>query len=142
MKNYEYVLELVKKPKCLDCRDVNRLCMFITKKDLIEKIGLKKEDVKNHESIPFTRENVLKQLKEDLEFAFEKALDRRGISSSFMFEVIKMWNNILEEGLEDWSDDNYAMYGLPLYKATALKYGFENPIGDDTGAEEKYNDHY
>ena len=87
-----------------------------------------------------TKENILIQLKQDLEFAFEKAIDKRGISSSFMFEVIEMWNWILEEGLEDWSEDQYAMYGLPLYRATALKYDFENPIGDDSGSEDKYNE--
>ena len=51
-----------------------------------------------------------------------------------------MWNWILEEGLEDWDDDNYAMYGLPLFKATAVKYGFENPIGDDNGDESYYDE--
>ena len=32
------------------------------------------------------------------------------------------------------------MYGLPIFKATAVKYGFENPIGEDTGSEKKYNE--
>lgn len=32
------------------------------------------------------------------------------------------------------------MYGLPLFKATALLYGFDNPIGDDSGSEEYYNE--
>lgn len=27
------------------------------------------------------------------------------------------------------------MYGLPLFKATAVKYGWENPIGDDNGTK-------
>lgn len=36
--------------------------------------------------------------------------------------------------------ENYAMYGLPLFKATAVKYGWENPIGDDNGDEEFYNE--
>lgn len=40
--------------------------------------------------------------------------------------------------LEDF--DSYAMYGLPLFKATAVKYGFDNPIGDDTGAEDYYEE--
>jgi len=31
------------------------------------------------------------------------------------------------------------MYGLPLFKATAIKYGFPNPIGDDSGSERKYD---
>jgi hypothetical protein len=51
-----------------------------------------------------------------------------------------MWNWILDEGLEDF--DDYAQYGLPLFKATAVKYGFENPIGDDYGNEYKYSYDY
>ena len=38
------------------------------------------------------------------------------------------------------NDKDYAMYGLPLFKATALKYGFDNPIGDDLGSEDKYDE--
>lgn len=124
--------------QCLDGRDLHRLADFISKEDG-HKIGIEfKEDAK-HEPIDFTRENVLKQLKQDVAFAFEKALNQRGISSSLMYEVVKMWNWILEEGLEDWSDDNYAQYGLPLFKATAVKYGFDNPIGDDEGNEDEYS---
>ncbi len=50
--------------------------------------------------------------------------------------VVIMWNWILEEGLEDYKE--YAQYGLSLFKATAVKYGFNNPIGDDKGNESKY----
>lgn len=63
---------------------------------------------------------------------------QRGISSSLMADVVMMWNWILEDGLEDF--DEYPMYGLPIFKATAIKYGFENPIGDDTGSEDYYNE--
>lgn len=57
-----------------------------------------------------------------------------------MFDVVLKWNRILEEGLEDWDEDDYAMYGLPLFKATAIKYGWDNPIGDDSGSESKYDE--
>lgn len=77
-----------------------------------------------------------------MEFGFEKALDRRGISASLMFYVVLRWNQVLEEGLEDYPEDNYPMYGLPLFKATAEKYGWENPIGDDNGNESHYNEEY
>lgn len=86
----------------------------------------------------WTRENILEQLKDDVAFGFEKALDQRGISSGLMFDVVLSWNKVLEEGLENWNEDNYAQYGLPLFKATAVKYGFDNPIGDDEGNEYKY----
>lgn len=57
-----------------------------------------------------------------------------------MFDVVLAWNKILEEGLEDWDEDHYAMYGLPLFKATAVKYGFNNPIGDNNGNESIYGE--
>lgn len=98
---------------------------------------LKKEYVGTHEHKELTRENVLKQLEEDVKFGFKKALDKRGISAGFMYSVVRMWNWVLEEGLETF--DSYAMYGLPLFKATALKYGFENPIEEDSGSERIYD---
>lgn len=130
------------KSNCLDGRDLCRLADFVPY-DRLHKIGIKlKDDIKKEDwdakVKPFTRENILEQLKKDVDFGFEKALDRRCISADLMYEVVQMWNWILEEGLEDF--DDYRYYGLPLFKATAEKYGFDNPIGDDTGKEEKYDD--
>lgn len=124
----------------LDDRFGVRLCSFLTVEQA-ETIGFrfKPEYATTHKPLPWTRENVLAQLKKDVEFGFEKALDKRGISSGLMFDVVSKWNKVLEEGLEDFSEDNYAQYGLPLFKATAVKYGFDNPIGNDTGSEYKYS---
>jgi hypothetical protein len=99
-------------------------------------ITLKDEFVGKHKTEDFTRDNILRHLSEDVAFGFKKALDQRGISAGLMYEVVKMWNWILEEGLENF--ETYAQYGLPLFKATAVKYGFPNPIGDDDGDESKY----
>ena len=105
-----------------------------------DKLGFSlKEGEKPPKAKPLTRQNILKQLKGDLEFAFEKALNQRGISSGLMYEVIKMWMWVLEDPLQNF--DEYAMYGLPLYKAAALKYGFNNPIGEDYGNEDKYEEY-
>lgn len=133
------------KDNTLDGRQSYRLGQFL-RFDQLSKFGLKPnegitEEEFNKDVKPFTRENILEQLKQDVEFGFEKALNKRGISSSFMFECVKFWNNILEDGLENWSDSNYAMYGLPLFKATAVRYGWDNPIGDDYGNEPKYDDY-
>lgn len=124
--------------QCLDGRDKKRLIEFIPESDLKDfGITLKDEHIGKHIATPLTKENILSVLKEDVEFGFEKALNKRGISASFMAEVVQMWNWILEEGLEDF--DKYEMYGLPIFKATAVKYGFPVPIGDDSGSEAKYN---
>ena len=133
MKTLKYVKENYKS-SALDGRDMNRFMQFIPENELKD-FGFELNDKNKgkHKKIPFTRKNILKQLKKDVAFGFEKALNQRGISSELMYEVVSMWNWILEEGLEEF--DEYAMYGLPLFKTTAIKYGFENPIGNDSGSE-------
>lgn len=136
MKTLEQILDY--KSESLDGRDLNRLAQFIPEPMLI-KIGVKLKDeyVGKHEVKPFTRDNVLEELKGDLAFAFQKALDKRGISASLMYEVVSMWNWVLEEGLEDF--DEYAQYGLPLFKATAIKYGFPDEIDGSSGSEYEFS---
>lgn len=137
MKTLEQVISAYRS-QTFDGRDLTRLAAFVPA-DQLHLIGLEYQGcllgMAVREVLPFTRENVLAELKDDVAFAFEKALNRRGISSQFMFECVRMWNWVLEEGLEDWSFDNYAMYGLPLYKATALKYGFPDEIDGHEGSE-------
>lgn len=133
IKNYENY------ETSIEDRFGRRLCQFLTREQMV-KIGFELGGNVNHIPKEWTRENIINQLKRDVEFGFEKALNKRGISSSLMFSVVMSWNKVLEEGLEDWDEDNYRYYGLPLFKATALKYGFDNPIGDDYGDECKYNE--
>lgn len=140
MKTLEQISESYKS-NTLDGRDLNRLAQFIPF-NMLSSFGLKlKEGVTEEEwnknVKEFTKENILIQLEKDVDFGFEKALNQRGISAGLMADVVQMWNWILEEGLEDF--DEYPMYGLPIFKATAIKYGFENPIGDDYGNEEEYS---
>lgn len=140
MKSIEEILKY--QSQSLDGRDICRLGSFMTHEQLKE-VGLapSKPDV---DWVPeeYTRENVIKRLESDLAFAFEKALNKRGLSAGMMFSVIKMWMWVLDEheDLVNWSDDNYAMYGLPLFKAVALRYNLDNPIGDDVGNESHYSD--
>jgi len=146
MKTLEEIAEKFE-VKCLDGRDLGRLVDFVPW-DMLGRFEIKPEDINEGLNTKekwdahvkkFTRKNVLAQLKKDVSFGFTKALNKRGISASFMFDAVRMWNWILEEGLEDWPRDKYAQYGLPLLKATAVKYGFENPIGGDHGDEDWYS---
>lgn len=140
MKTLQQIKKLYKS-KTLDGRDLHRLMQFVPEDELIDfGIELKDEYKETHAAIPFTKENILLQLKKDVDFGFKKALNKRGISAGMMYEVVSMWNWILEEGLEDFTD--YAQYGLPLFKATAVKYGFDNPIGNDDGNEREYSADY
>ena len=140
------------KPNCFDGRDLYRLWKFIPwgiAKNYPNFLNHVAEEYRNEEKwmteiyqIPYTRENILAQLSIDVEFGFEKALNMRGISAGLMFEVVRMWNWVLneDEELTNWPSERYAMYGLPLFKATAIKYGFPNMIGDDEGNESWYDD--
>ena len=143
MKTLEQILSY--KPECLDGRDLNRLAQFMTV-DQLKRIGITDEDaLKKHEPREWTKQNVLKSLESDVDFAFEKALNKRGISSSLMFSCIKMWMWVLDdEEFQDYPEDtsHYAQYGLPLYKAVAVKYGFKNPIGDKAGNEHEFSSDY
>ncbi|OMF38800.1 hypothetical protein BK133_00940 [Paenibacillus sp. FSL H8-0548] len=112
------------KSETFDGRDLTRLMNFVPEFDL-HKLGveLKDEYKGKHGHIPFTRENVLEQLEKDVQFGYGKARGMRGISSELMYNVVQMWNWILEEGLEDF--DEYGSYGMPLFGETAKKYGWE-----------------
>lgn len=126
--------------KCIDGRDANRLCSFLPVADW-GKVGMKLADgVDPGAALPWTEEQILVQLKNDNEFGFEKALGKRGISSGLMHTCVRMWLWVLEHPLYAQSEDDkmYPQYGLPLFKATALAFGWDNPIGDDEGSEPKY----
>lgn len=122
----------------IDGRDASRLARYIP----VEQwhiIGCElREGAEKPTPQPWTREEILKDVEHDVAFGFEKALNKRGISAGLMHSVVRMWMWILEEPYPD-GDENYPEYGLPLFKAAALRFGFENPIGDDVGNEFKYS---
>lgn len=141
MKTKEEVLAAVKagrKSECLDGRDYQRLLAWFPQEE-VETFGFKlKEDAKDKTFEPkeWSEQAILEQLEEDVAFGFQKALDKRGISASFMHSVVEMWLWVLND--EEFKDLDYAQYGLPLLKAVAVKYGFPNPIGADAGTESQY----
>ncbi len=128
MKKLEEVLNNYEEYRVeLEDRFGRRLLDFLTLEQA-EKIGFEiKDEYKKDWKVEkeWTRENILEQLEKDVRFGWEKACDERGISSSLMFSVVMSWNKVLEEGLEDFDEDNYAMYGKPLFIATAEKYGWD-----------------
>lgn len=135
MKTLQFIKDNYKS-QTLDGRDLSRLINFLPVEHW-EHFGFKLvEGAEPPTPKEWTKENILAELKGDVAFGFEKALNQRGISAGLMYEVVSMWNWILEEGLEDF--DEYAQYGLPLFKATAEKYNFPNPIGEHTGSENEY----
>ncbi len=141
MKTKEQILEAItngKKSECIDGRDYSRLVDFFPVEDWT-KFGIElKEGKVTPPPLELTEKTVLEKLKKDVAFGFAKALNKRGISSSCMYEVVKMWLWVLDDPLQHF--DDYAMYGLPLFRAVAIKYGFNNPIGKDSGNENEYNE--
>ena len=128
MKTLDQVIQAFKS-ECVDDRDTVRLCRFVPENRLAD-IGLQLNDDQTgkHEVMEFNKENVLKQLREDIAFGIEKAKNQRGISSGLMHDVVMMWNDILEDGLE--GNDEYSnpreAYGMPLFRLTAEKYGWKD----------------
>ncbi len=84
MKSLQQIKEQYKS-RTLDGRDLSRLMQFIPENELTGfGIELKDEYKGKHQHIPFTKENVIEQLKSDVAFGFTKALNQRGISASLM----------------------------------------------------------
>lgn len=141
MLTREQVMEAIvagREDDCIDGRGYQRLAHFFAPGDYA-KLGWELRDYVDPETVKpseWTRENILEQLKNDVEFGFEKALNQRGISASLMHSVVLQWMWVLEDDLANHQE--YAQYGLPLFKAVAVKYGFTNPIGEDSGNEGKY----
>ena len=126
MKKIEEVLNSYDEYKIfLDDRFGIRFADFLTTEQL-EKIGfkIKEEYIEEHNNNikEWNKENVINQLKEDIEFGIEKAEDKRGISSSLMFDVVKNWLKILEDydTLEYFND--YYDYGLNGFYPARDKY--------------------
>jgi hypothetical protein len=144
MKTQQEIIEAVKngrKSGCeaVDGRDYGRLVEFFPS-DQWSLFGFSLREGAKHILAAWTEENIKRQLESDVSFGFEKALHKRGISAGLMYEVVKMWMWVLDDPLQYHS--SYAMYGLPLFKAVAVKYGFPNPIGDDSGSEQpKYGEY-
>lgn len=109
----------------MDDRFGKRLCNFLAVEQM-KQLGFgysDKEQEAKHQPKEWTEENILEQLKADVQFGWEKAQDQRGISANLMYDVVKTWCKVLENELVDF--DYYRPYGKPLFMVVASKYGFE-----------------
>lgn len=125
MKTIEQVLDNYKEfsDNIIEDRFGKRFTDFLTEEQAASIGWHAKDGYDWPEPKEWTEENVLEQLKRDVEFGWEKACDERGISASLMYEVCQAWCKVLENGLEGF--DEYGWYGKPLFKAIAHKYGWE-----------------
>lgn len=123
MKTLEYVKEHIKEieqDNFLDRRFTKRFIDFLPTEEW-EKFGFEYKGEKPYTPKEWTEENILEQLKEDVKFGIEKAIDHRGISAELMFYVVQGWCIVLENGLED---TDYGWYGDKLFRAVDEYYHF------------------
>lgn len=128
MKSLEYVKKHIsefEENDFLDARWTKRFLGFIPVSEW-EKYGFRctvnPDDIQTKE---WTEENILAQLKQDVEFGYEKAIDGRGISSELMAMVVNAWCKVLENGLNLDGDDGW--YHIKQFTAVAKHYGWELP---------------
>lgn len=105
-----------------DRRFTKRFLDFVPTEEY-EKYGFKHTG--EEELIPkqWTEENILEQLKKDVEFGYEKAVNERGISSELMAMVVNAWCKVLQNGLNLDGDDGY--YHIRQFTTVAKHYGWQ-----------------
>lgn len=138
MKTLEWVkehIDEVEQDHFLDHRFTQRFLDFLPVDEWSE-YGFSYSGEGEPEEKEWTEENVLAQLKRDVEFAIVKSTHHRGISASLMYLVLKAWCIVLENGLEDTP---YGYYGDELIKEVDKYYHF-GLVTEDTFDEDFYGD--
>ena len=75
------------------------------------------------------RELIIKQMRDYMDFAWNKALNHRGLSANRSIDHFRAWLWLLEdENLLDGID--YKQYGTPMLAAICEKYVFQVPDGN------------
>ena len=107
-----------------DRRFTKRFLAFIPV-DEYEKYGFQYTGEGKPTPKEWTEENILEQLKSDVEFGYEKAENERGISSELMAMVVNAWCKVLQNGLNLDGNDGY--YHIKQFTTVAKHYGWELP---------------
>lgn len=138
MKSLEYVkehIDEIEQDTFFDRRFTKRLLDFIPTSEW-EKFDYKYTGEGERPVKEWTEENILNQLKQDVEFGIEKAVNHRGISASLMHGVVQSWCIVLENGLED---TGYGWYGDKLFTAVDKFYNF-GLVKEDTFDDDFYKE--
>jgi hypothetical protein len=126
MKSLKYVKSHInefEEDDFLDSRWTKRFLNFIPVSEW-ENYGFKcSGDPDKIAVVEWTEENVLAQLKQDVEFGYEKAMDERGISSELMAMVVNAWCKVLENDLD--LDGNDGWYHVDQFTTVAEHYGWK-----------------
>lgn len=140
MKTVEQIIEHIDSTKNLGTLStIGDLVMFLPYKQVTQKHYLKEGTTKDEWDklcLPLTEEVVIKEMREYMEFALEKAQKHRGLSASRSISHFINWLFILEDTeLLEFADNdgNYQNYGCPILKKICDKYGFKYP--EDEGMQ-------
>ena len=106
----------------LDKRFTKRFVEFIPTEEL-EEYGFQYTGEEERTPTEWTEENILKHLKRDVEFGYEKAVCERGISSELIADVVNAWCKVLQNGLNLEGNDGY--YHIKQFTTVADYYGWE-----------------
>ena len=128
-----------RRSNCNDRRDVIRLACFFPSEQwsILGLNPLDQPDAKT--TLDLTETAIRDRLGIDVAAAFEYAANKQSRAAGLMFHVVQMWLWVLGDRLH--RDFDFGYYGLPLYKRTAMAYGFPIPewFGkSDHGSEECY----
>lgn len=91
-------------------------------------------DLADWKASPLTRESILDEMKDYMSFAWEKAINHRGISASRSVEKMRAWLWLLgddEAVTFAADDDHYPQYGAPVLLYICERYGFDVPDDED-----------
>lgn len=125
MKTLQEILENYNEYETpLEDRFGKRLCQFLTVSEA-RQIGFVFRNEAEHKPNEWNEENILAQLKDDVLFGYEKCIDERAISASLMYEVVKAWCKVLENGLDKIP---YQDFGREMFEKVASKYGWSEEL--------------
>lgn len=126
MKTLEYVKEHIdefEEDDFFDRRFTKRFTDFLPEEECA-KYGFIYTGNEPYVMREWTEENVLAQLKEDVEFGYMKAVDERGISAELMAMVVRAWCKVLENGFE-LTDETDGSYHILQFTSVAEHYGWD-----------------
>lgn len=106
----------------LDRRFTKRFIDFLPLNEW-EKFGFSYTGTEEFAPKEWTEENILLQLKEDVQFGYSKAIGERGISSELMAMVVNAWCKVLQNELN--LNGNDGCYHIKQFTTVAKHYGWE-----------------
>lgn len=89
----------------------------------------------NWKTLPRDRESVLKQMQDYMEFAWDKANGKRGLSAGRSMSHYMAWVWVVGDDLGDLT--KYEFYGKDNLVKICERYGWDHKIWDD-GVRENY----